>query len=390
MIRRAAPWLLALFVVANPAAAQAPSELRLEAGYARVRQREQAPDGSYRERDSDAGLVAAFWRRPFESWTFLASGNVTYGRDSIAAAQAVAAFSAPWSIDDRLRTEGGVAGARFSLASAGRGGNANAFARQHYLTDRGGTWLGAGVAQTTRDSRYSHSTGADFGVWGRLGFLYGSGSYGWQQSSDRPLLTAAGQAVDPAARLYTLSDVELVVEARGGPNSLALSWASRRGISGDNASRVIAVSTSGILQVTERVAFTATAGRQLADPLRGLPQAELLTASLRVSFGEKPLPVMQRSAIASASVEPAPGGGGELVVRVFAADTMVVEVAGDFSNWQPVALHREGGLLVARVRLGPGKYRVAVRVNLGGWRAPRNLARVRDDFGGEAGILVIP
>ena len=99
---------------------------------------------------------------------------------------------------------------------------------------------------------------------------------------------------------------------------------------------------------------------------------------------------MARSEIARATVEPSPGGGGELVVQVFAADTMVVEVAGDFSDWQPVPLVREGGLLVARVRLAPGKYRVAVRVNLGDWRAPRNLARVRDDYGGEAGIVVVP
>ena len=116
----------------------------------------------------------------------------------------------------------------------------------------------------------------------------------------------------------------------------------------------------------------------------------VLTASVRVSLGEKPLPVMARSVIARAHVEPAPGSGGELVVQIFAADTMVVEVAGDFSNWQPVPLQREGRILVARVRLPSGKYRVAVRVNLGDWLAPRNLARVRDDYGGEAGLFVVP
>jgi hypothetical protein len=77
-------------------------------------------------------------------------------------------------------------------------------------------------------------------------------------------------------------------------------------------------------------------------------------------------------------------------VRVFATDTMVIEIAGDFSEWEPVPLEREGPYFVARVRLPPGKYRVAVRINLGVWRAPRNLARVRDDYGGEAGLIVIP
>lgn len=382
MIRRAAIRLLALLMTAaQGAAAQTASELRLEAGFARVRQAEDSV--------LNAGLLSVFYRRPLETWTLLASGNLTYGRDSIAAAQAVAAISVPWVVDNRLRTQAGVAGAQFSLRRAGRGGNANAFARQHVMFERGGGWLGGGVARTSRDGERSFSTDVDAGAWGRFGFLFGSGSVAWQESSDWPLLYAAGATTDPSKRRYALQDVEFVVEARAGPNSIGLSWVSRRGLSGTD-SRVVAVSSSGILQLTDRVALTASAGRQLADPLRGLPQAELLTASVRVSLGEKPLPVMARSVIARAHVEPAPGSGGELVVQIFAADTMVVEVAGDFSNWQPVPLQREGRILVARVRLPSGKYRVAVRVNLGDWLAPRNLARVRDDYGGEAGLFVVP
>lgn len=380
MIRRAALWLL-VFASARGAQGQDPSEIRLEAGYARVRQAN--------ETALDAVLFTVLWRRPAERWTFLASGNLTYGTDSAAAAQGVAALSIPWTVNDRLRTETGIAGARFSLRSAGRGGNTNAFARQHFVTNRGGAWVGGGVARSTRDGVRSFSAVQDAGLWGRLGFLYGSGSFTWQQSDDWPLLTTAGATIDPSVPRYALRDVEFVLEARGGPNSLAVSWASRRGITG-TTSRVQAFSTSGIFQITDRVALTASAGRQLADPVRGLPQAELVTASVRVSLGSKPLPVMQRSAIASATVESRPAGGGELVIRVFAADTMMIEVAGDFSQWHAVPLERVGGLWVARVRLPPGKYRVAVRANLGPWRAPRNLARVRDDYGGEAGLVVIP
>jgi hypothetical protein len=84
------------------------------------------------------------------------------------------------------------------------------------------------------------------------------------------------------------------------------------------------------------------------------------------------------------------GGGGELVVRVLAVESMLVEVAGDFSEWEPLEMEREGSFWVARARLTAGKHRVAVRVNLGPWRAPRNLARVRDDYGGEAGLVVVP
>jgi hypothetical protein len=384
VIRRAAPWLLAWASVALPAAnAQAPSELRIEAGYARVIQALGV--------ESDAGLLSVFWRRPFERWEFLASGNLTYGADSVAGSQGVVAASIPWTFDERFRTEGGLAGARFSLAEAGRGGNLNGFARQHFITGRGGGWVGTGGARTSRDGERAIAYGGDVGAWGRLGFLYGSASASLQQSNDWPLITIRdGIPVNGTSQgWYTLQDLELVVEARRGPNSLAVSWSKRHALDVRDVDGV-AVSSSGILQITERVAFTATVGRQLIDPLRGLPQADLMTAAIRVSLGRKPLPVMARSEIARATVEPAPGGGGELVVHVFAADTMIIDVAGDFSDWQPVPLVREGGLLVARVRLAPGKYRVAVRVNLGDWRAPRNLARVRDDYGGEAGIVIVP
>ncbi len=355
----------------------------MEAGYARVTQ--------VHGIEADAGLLSVFWRRPFERFDFLASANFTYGADSIAAAQAVAAFAVPWSIDDRLRTEMGFAGARFSLESPERGGNANTFARQHFVVPNGGAWAGGGLGRTDRDGERGFSFGADAGAWWRLGFLYGSGSVSLQQSNDWLLmLTSSDQAPHQTDQpRFKVRDVEFVLEARGGPNSIAVSWAQRRALDVTNAN-VIAISTSGILQLTERVAVTASVGRQLMDPLRGLPQADLLSASLRLSLGRKPLPVMARSEIAMATVDPMPGGGGELVVQVFAADTMLVEVAGDFSEWQPVPLVREGGLLVARVRLPPGKHLVAVRVNLGTWRAPRNLARVRDDYGGEAGIVVIP
>lgn len=383
MIRRAALWLLMLLPL-RYADGQAVPETRVEVGYAKVRQ---ALDTA--RLATDAAIMSIFWRKPLDQFTVLASGNLTYGQDSIAAAQGVAAISLPWNFDERLLTEAGVAGAQFSLRGSGRGGNTNIFGRQHFVTDIGGGWLGGGLSSTRRDARSSYSSVTNVGAWGRFGFLYGSASYARQESNDFALLSASGGAIDPTANEYRLEDIEFVVEARGGPNSLALSWAKRRGIAGTDM-ETVAISSTGLLQLTDRFALTATAGKQLADPLRGLPEADVFTAAVRLSFGPKPLPVMQRSAIASATVERHPGGGGDLVVRVFAADTMFIEVAGDFSDWHPLPLVREDGFYVARVRLPSGKHRVAVRVNLGAWRAPRNLARIRDDFGGEAGIIVIP
>lgn len=372
---------LAFLASALPAGAQAVPELRIEAGYASVKQR-----GFEAE---NAALLAALWRRPTERFTLLSSANLTYAADSLAAAQAVAVADIPWNVSERLRTEVGVAGASFSLRSAGRGGNANLFTRQHAVSRDRGVFTGFAVGRTARDGISSSSWNVDVGAWQRWEFLYLSAALTRHASADWPLLLASGVVRNPDDERYELLDAQVTLQARNGPHDFTLSFTQRDGIGGTEA-RFHALTASGTLQFTERVAIVAGGGRQLADPLRGLPQADLITISARVSFGPKPLPVMQRSAIARAEVIRRIGGGGELVVRVFATDTMLVDVAGDFSAWQPVQMEREGSFWVARVPLPPGKYRVAVRVNLGEWRAPRNLARVRDDYGGESGLVVIP
>ncbi len=361
--------------------AQRLPEARMEVGYASVSQRGFDPEA--------AALLAVFWRQPATNWTFLTSGNLTYAQDSLAAAQGVAAFDFEWPASEHMRTEVGVAGASFSLRSAGRGGNGNAFLRQHFVGTSGGSWVGTGLGRTNRDGVVSSSGALDAGLWYRFGPAYVSASLARTTSADWPLLRASGVVRDPEDDRFELLDALATIELRRGPHDISLLFTGRNGLGGTNA-RFRALMGTATVQATERVAVLLAGGRQLADPLRGLPQADLVTVSARISLGPQPLPVMERSEIAQAQVIPMAGGGGELVVRVLANDTLFVQVAGDFSEWQPLPMERDGAFWVARVRLPPGKYRVAVAVNQGQWRAPRNLARVRDDYGGEAGLLVIP
>ncbi len=387
MRRRAALGGLLVSAAAQVAAAQSLPELRLDVGYAGVRQQALGPSDP--EQATDAALIALFWRRPAERWEFLTSANLTYTRDSLAAAQGVAAFAFPWLGSEHLRTDVGAAGATFSLRSAGRGGNGNVFARQHYVRDQWGTWLGAASAISSRDGTRSRAFAGDLGAWTRWRFLYGSASYSRSSSTDRPLLITSGATVSPFAIGYEIEDAQLVLEARNGPHQIGVSWVTRRLVAGgDLSERALLASVS--VQMTDRVSVLLGAGKQLFDPLRGLPSADLVTAALRVSLGPKTLPVMQRSALSQATVTRLAGGGGRLEVRVLASDTVHVEVAGDFSDWKPLPLEREGSFWVARAELPRGKYHVGVRLRQGSWRAPRNLARVRDDYGGDSGLVVIP
>lgn len=394
MTRRAAlQGLLVTLATAPGAVAQALPEVRFDAGYANVRQSGLVPGDPALA--VDAALLALFIRIPRERWTLLSSGNLTYTRDSLAAAQGVAALTFPWPRREHLRTDVGAAGASFSLRRAGRGGNGSVFARQHFVRDDWGAWAGATLGATSRggaatDERVaSRAHAGDAGAWARWRFLYGSASYSRAGSTDWNLLFTSDASASPFAQWYEIEDTQLVLEARNGPHLLSASWTSRRAIAGATL-RESALSGRLSVQLTDRVAFLAGAGRQLFDPIRGLPEADIVTASIRVSLGPLGAPIMQRSALAEATVERIAGGGGRLEVRVFAAASVNVEVAGDFSAWLPLELVREGSFWVARVDLPSGKYHVGVRLPQGAWRAPRNLARVRDEFGGESGLVVIP
>ncbi len=394
MTRRAAlSGLLVTIATAPSVVAQALPEIRFDAGYANVRQSGLVPGDP--DLAVDAALVALFVRIPRERWTLLSSGNLTYTRDSLAAAQGVAALSFPWPRRERLRSDVGVAAASFSLRSTGRGGNGSVFARQHYVRDDWGAWGGATIGATSRgnassdDRVASRAFSGDIGAWGRWRFLYGSASYSRTSSNDWDLLVTGDATASPFAQWYELEDTQLVLEARNGPHLISASWTGRRAIAGATL-RASALSTRLSVQLTDRVAFLAGAGRQLFDPIRGLPEADIVTASIRVSLGPLGVPVMQRSPLAEATVERIAGGGGRLEIRVLAAEHVTVEVAGDFSAWLPLELVREGSFWVARVDLPSGKYHVGVRLPQGAWRSPRNLARVRDEFGGESGLVVIP
>jgi hypothetical protein len=73
-----------LFAAIKSAAAQAPDEIRIEAGAAEVRQAG--------NRSRNAGLLGVVWRRTRDRLSTTASGSMTVARDSIDTAQALLAI----------------------------------------------------------------------------------------------------------------------------------------------------------------------------------------------------------------------------------------------------------------------------------------------------------
>ncbi|HEX9895972.1 MAG TPA: glycogen-binding domain-containing protein, partial [Gemmatimonadales bacterium] len=68
-----------------------------------------------------------------------------------------------------------------------------------------------------------------------------------------------------------------------------------------------------------------------------------------------------------------------------------VELMGDFTDWEPVAMLPDSpGWWTLSRTLAPGIYRVNVRVDGGPWRVPPGIPAEDDDLGGKAGVLLVP
>lgn len=78
-------------------------------------------------------------------------------------------------------------------------------------------------------------------------------------------------------------------------------------------------------------------------------------------------------------------------LRADVAGANRVELAGDFSDWDPIPLARvQAGDWAVDLSVRSGVHQLAMRVDGGPWRVPAGLASVTDEFGGVSGVLIVP
>jgi hypothetical protein len=103
--------------------------------------------------------------------------------------------------------------------------------------------------------------------------------------------------------------------------------------------------------------------------------------------------VTRRLGRGAAVLLPAPRQeAGGVLIRVSASEAPGTEmtIAGDFNNWRPVPMQREGREWVIRLPLAPGVYHYAFRSGGGDWFVPASVAGRRDDgMGGHVAVLVV-
>jgi hypothetical protein len=152
-------------------------------------------------------------------------------------------------------------------------------------------------------------------------------------------------------------------------------------------------SVSAARTIMPNLAVVAAAGRAGSDPVTALPGSRYAVLGFRVAVGapsmrereDDPRPSAPRAGF---RVGPPGADGREIMVR--ARDALVVEIAGDFTDWRPVALASAGDDEWRIVLpLEPGLHRAIVRSDGGEWKAPAGTRAIQSEFGSQVGEFVV-
>jgi len=258
--------------------------------------------------------------------------------------------------------------------------------RGHILGPKAGGWIGGGAGYVrTSDERSNGLRHLEAGGWTRLGQVTLLGSVS---------PTAVGDSIrytDAQAFLrWTLGRVEI-------NGSVGLRSGSRRPT--DAGDRSVWGNGGGAVWVTPWLAITASGGTYPLDLTQGFPGGRYGSVGIRLSTrsrtaspeweGRHGRALTNPAEFGIASFEVRAASAGTWTVRVRAPGAKSVELSGDFTSWDPVSLTASGdGWWTARFPIPRGTHQVAVRRDGGRWLVPPGLIGIRDEFGGEAGILV--
>ena len=159
-------------------------------------------------------------------------------------------------------------------------------------------------------------------------------------------------------------------------------------------------SLSAVVWMRPRLALAASGGTYPIDPTQGFPGGRFVSVGVRLTTGRNsqsssvtPLPAVLppgEEAPAASGFAAVRDSAGALWLRVNAPRARLVEVSGDFTNWEPVAMSpTSGGWWAVTLPISPGKYQMNLRLDGGTWIAPPGLLAMRDEFGGTVGLLVV-
>ena len=288
--------------------------------------------------------------------------------------------SGPWVVD----IQGGFGA--LGLLSRELAGGARAQGYSYYVED--GSWSGAGsVAPILVTSLGRWIASGEIGVGGvrRLdgtSDLTFSGALRTTRVLGRwsvDLLLGGVSAGDTA-----FADATFAAEYRTRTLGVGALVGARAGDLNDDP-----VWLQGFLEwrVAQPLILEARAGTYPED-ITGFASGFFARLGIRVGI-VRPARIPQPEAAPGPLIEPLADGRTRVVFVVPGATT--VEIAGEWNAWTPTRLTRLGSdRWEAVLPLGPGAYRFSLVVDGDEWIVPEGVPALPDDFGGEAGMLLIP
>ncbi len=150
-------------------------------------------------------------------------------------------------------------------------------------------------------------------------------------------------------------------------------------------------------RVDARVALSSTVAMHVGaaalppQPVFGNMSRRMVMLGLGVNgIGRRATPRIAERDDGSAAFAVTRDDPSHIVVRLHVPHARTVELSGELSGWEPVAMRQAAdGWWTTRLPASPGSYRVNVRVNGGQWSAPPGVPVVRDEFDGEVGIVTV-
>ena len=266
--------------------------------------------------------------------------------------------------------------------------HATADARLHILGADGGAWIGATAGGTSYGRAARPVTGAGIGAWAR-----------------RSQVTLAASATRSFVGDTAYSDFVSTAQTRRGTLALDASLGVRLASLGGGHG--VFGEASATLALGERTILFVAGGRYPTDPVSGSVAGRYVSGGVRLRLAS-PARIASRTALPSGSRQrtpddadpvagvrldllPQPDGAVRIVLYVADSAAAGVELAGDFTDWQPYELHRTGdGTWEAVLPIPSGLHRLNVRIDRGAWIVPAGLTRAADDFGEEVGIVAVP
>jgi hypothetical protein len=392
MIRRRGFVLcLAFSAWAAPAAAQLAGTLDMGAGTYRPDRAipggiaSIVPSLRYRRGPVELSAIGVYSDAPAGRWNFQGGTAASIRTPTFGILQLEAMGQAEWTSHYQVRGTTLFSGGVRAYLTPGSGARA---------------WVGRHQGQASALGTRRPLRRSEFGGSARLGAVHLEFSVA-NTTVDRALLfgqldpredtLASGPLPAGESRVERVALTDAVLSGRWRIQSLDFDASLGRRFSHNTAETTI-WGLSASRSIAPSLALVAAAGRAGSDPVTSVPGAQYFALGLRLKVGSPvlaPLPAaVARTTTAPFQIGPAVAAGREIVIQ--AVDARSVELAGDFTDWKPVALQRwgEDGWR-ALLPISPGLHRLAIRIDGGAWRAPAGTRPIASEFGGEVAEVIV-